>query len=63
MIEYRKLYNSLLKSEDLFELDDSFTGTWEADKERFVEIQDELEFLTETPLILEDEEEQEEGFD
>ncbi len=64
MTEYKKLYNSLLKSEDLFELDAEFTGVWEEDADRFIQLQDELEYLTETPLLgEEDGYEDEEDFD
>ena len=59
--EYRELYNSLLKSEDLFELDSNFTGVWEEDKKRFIDVQDSLDYLTDTPTIyFEDDNEEDE---
>jgi hypothetical protein len=61
--EHRALYNSLLKSEDLFELDSNFTGVWEEDKKRFIDVQNELEYLTDTPLFEDDEEDEEQQED
>jgi len=54
MTEYRKLYDSLLKSEDL---SPEFVGVWEEDKKLFIELQDELEYLAETPLIEDEDDE------
>ena len=57
--EYKKLYDSLLKTDELFELGSEFVGVWEEDRTHFVELQNDLEYLAETPLI-EDEDEYEE---
>jgi len=54
MTEYRELYDSLLKSEDL---SPEFVGVWEEDKKLFIELQDELEYLAETPLIEDEDDE------
>ncbi len=62
MTEYKKLYDQLLKSGDLFEVFPDAVGEWSKDKKGFVELQDELEYFTTTSLII-DEEEQEEDFD
>ena len=60
MTEYKKLYDQLLKSGDLLDVFPSASGDWNQDKKLFIELQDELDYLTDTPLILEDEEEQDE---
>ncbi len=52
--EYRKLYDSLLKSDDL---SSDFTGDWEEDKRLFIESQDELDRLVNTITEIEDEDE------
>lgn len=63
MTEYKKLYDQLLKTEDLLDVFPHASGVWEEDKKEFIKLQDELDYLTETPLILEEnEEEQEEDF-
>ena len=63
MINYKNLYDQLLKSGDLFDVFPDASGDWIEDKKQFIELQDELEYLTDTPLILdEDEEEEQEDF-
>lgn len=59
MMEYKKLYNSLLESGDLFDVFPDAVGEWSKDKKEFVDIQNQMEYDTNTPLIIEDEEEQE----
>ena len=58
MTEHKKLYDLLLKSGDLFDVFPDAVGDWSQDKKGFIEIQDELDYLTNTPLEI-DEEEQE----
>ena len=62
MSEHKKLYDQLLKSGDLYEVFPDSTGDWSKDKKGFIELQNEMDYLTTTELVL-DEEEQEEGFD
>lgn len=62
MTEYKNLYDQLLKSGDLFFVFPDASGDWITDKSAFIALQDELDYFTETPLLLEDEEEQEEDF-
>lgn len=64
MTGYKNLYDQLLKSGELFDVFPTALGIWEEDKKEFTELQDELEYLTETPLLLdeEDEEEQEDFY-
>lgn len=61
MTEYKNLYDKLLKDGDLFDLMPEAKGNWEEDKRGFIEIQDELEYDSDTFLFL-DEEEQEDYF-
>jgi hypothetical protein len=64
MTGYRNLYDQLLKSGELLDVFPTALGIWEEDRAEFIQLQDELEYLTETPLILdeEDEEEQEDFY-
>jgi hypothetical protein len=62
MSEYKKLYDQLLNSGDLYEVFPDLTGEWSKDKKEFIELQDEMDYIITTELII-DEEEQEENFD
>lgn len=59
MMEYKKLYDNLLESGDLFDVFPDAVGEWSKDKKEFVDIQNQMEYNTSTPLIIEYEEEQE----
>ncbi len=61
MMEYKKLYDQLLESGDLFDVFPDAVGDWSKDKKIFVEIQNEMDYIANTPLII-DEEEQDEDF-
>lgn len=43
MQKYKKIYDALMKSGDLFE---GLTGEWEQDKHEFIELQKELDNYT-----------------
>lgn len=62
MSRYKKLYDALLINKELFDIDSNFTGVWEDDKKRFIDVQDALENLTQEQEYFEDEEEQDENF-
>lgn len=53
---YKHLYESLLQSEDLFEMFSSMTGVWEKDKKKFTKLQKEMEDLAKDLTIEIDEE-------
>ena len=61
MTEYRKLYDSLLKAE---ELPGNFTGSWEEDKEEFISAQEILEKIItdQIDVYLDEEDEEQEDF-
>ena len=48
MTEYKNLYDQLLKSGDLFDVFPDATGDWSIDRKAFIELQDELDYLTTT---------------
>lgn len=56
MTEYRNLYEQLLKSGDLFEVLPEAVGDWDKDKKAFIKAQDELDYITNTQALLEDDE-------
>lgn len=62
MIRYKRLYNTLLNANELFDMDSSFVGIWEEDKKKFIDVQDALENLTLEQEYFEDEEEQEDFY-
>lgn len=43
MSRFKKLYETLLKNEDLYVLFPNFTGEWYEDKEEFIEVQLKME--------------------
>ncbi len=60
-MEYKTLYDKLLNDGDLFDFMPDATGTWIDDRKGFIEIQDELDYITDTPLGI-DNDEQEDYF-
>jgi Leucine-rich repeat (LRR) protein len=46
MTNYKKLYDSLIQSEELLEIFPQLKGNWEKDKEKFIKIQNQMENLT-----------------
>jgi hypothetical protein len=58
MKEYKELYDSLLSSGVLFDVLPGATGKWEEDRKCFVNVQDELDYLAETQLYLDEEQEE-----
>lgn len=55
MQKYKKIYESLMESEDLYVLFEDMTGEWDTDKHRFIELQKELDkYISEIKVDLDD---------
>lgn len=62
MTEYKKLYDNLLKSGDLFEVFPDAVGEWSADRKGFIELQDEMEYNITTENYLDEDAEEKDYF-